>query len=231
MLRSTGGNINPSQYYGFIREDSLHRIYYKTTATNPERLIYDFSITEKDTITAYGLMKKENDEFSKCQYICDSISIREYHGVQRRVFYLTELKGLVPEYWIEGLGSSSGLLHNFDGRVGGDAFYLSCVYSGDSLLFKKYATCVRIALDINDITPNNPRIFPNPIGKNQRLQINNMKPGCVLEVYDARGTLVHRQILDSSEITIRLDVNTGIYLYRIIENRKGSVYSGKLIFE
>ena len=153
VLRSTGGNINPSQYYGFIREDSLHRIYYKTTATNPERLIYDFSITEKDTITAYGLMKKENDEFSKCQYICDSISIREYHGVQRRVFYLTELKGLVPEYWIEGLGSSSGLLHNFDGRVGGDAFYLSCVYSGDSLLFKKYATCVRIALDINDITP------------------------------------------------------------------------------
>ena len=231
ILRATGGNTIPFLKYGFIREDSLHRIYYKTTVSSPERLIYDFSIQEGDSTKVFGLMDWEKDDFISCNYICDSIRNKGYFGNQRKVYYLSTSPGHNYEHWIEGLGSSSGLLHNYDGQVGDDAFYLSCVYSRDSLLYKKYATCVRIALDVNTITANNPLIFPNPVGTNQYLQIRHTKPGCILEVYNARGTLVHKQILDSSEIVTRFNVDRGIYLYRIIENRKGSVYSGKLIFE
>ena len=231
VLRSTGGNINPYQNYGLIREDTNHRIYYKTAANKPDRLIYDFSISEGDSINVFGLMDWEKDDFISCNYICDSIRSKEYYGVQRKVYYLSTSPGHYYEYWIEGLGSSSGLLHNFDGRVGGDAFYFACVMFGDSILFKKYETCVRIALNVDEKKLTDPLFFPNPVRKNQELNIIGITPGSVMLLYSSMGKLVHRKILDSSENSIQIDLETGIYLYHIIENKKGIIHTGRLIFE
>ena len=233
VLRSTGGNINPYQNYGLIREDTNHRIYYKTAANKPDRLIYDFSISEGDSINVFGLMDWEKDDFISCNYICDSIRSKEYYGVQRKVYYLSTSPGHYYEYWIEGLGSSSGLLHNFDGRVGGDAFYLSCVMSGDSFLYRKYPSepCIRIALGIDKIAPNDPLFYPNPVGKNKKMYIKNIAQGSIIVLYDVMGTLVYRRIIESSENSIIIDLETGIYLYHIIEKKEGRIKTGRLIFE
>jgi hypothetical protein len=232
MLRATGGVEIPYQDYGLIRQDR-NRVYYKTSAEKPEKLIYDFNISEGDTIIAYSLTDWLKNKYDECKYVCDSIRIREYFQILRRVFYLTALPAQVPEFWIEGLGSSSGILHNFDGRVGGDAFYLSCVMSGDSFLYRKYPSepCIRIAVGVDKITPNDPLFYPNPVSKNKILHIKNIARGSIIELYDVMGTLVYRRNIESSDNSIKVDLETGIYLYHIIERKEGRVRTGRLIFE
>ena len=230
VLRATVGVEIPYQDYGLIRQDR-NRVYYKTSAEKPEKLIYDFNISEGDTIIVYSLTDWLMDEYNECKYVCDSIRIS--FQMQRRVFYLTALPAQVPEFWIEGIGSSSGILHNFDGRVGGDAFYLSCVMFGDSFLYRKYPSepCIRIAVGIDKITPNDPLIYPNPVGKDKILHIKNIARESIIELYDVRGTLVQRRILEPSETSLKIDLETGIYLYQIIEKQEGRIRTGKLIFQ
>jgi hypothetical protein len=232
VLRATGGVEIPYQDYGLIMQER-NRVYYKTSTEKPEKLIYDFNISEGDTIIVYSLTDWLKDDYYECKYVCDSIRIREYFQIQRRVFYLTALPAQVPEFWIEGLGSSSGILHNFDGRVGGDAFYLSCVMSGDSFLYRKDPSepCIKIALGIDKIASNDPLLYPNPVGKSKILHIKNIAQGSIIELYDVMGTLLHRRIIESSEISIKIDLETGIYLYQIIEKQERRVRTGKLIFE
>lgn len=82
VLRAKGGIEVPYQDYGFIRSDS-GRVFYKSYADIPERLLYDFTINEGDTVTAYGLINRAEDHFFECHFICDSISERTYYDVDR----------------------------------------------------------------------------------------------------------------------------------------------------
>ncbi|MFW9989179.1 MAG: T9SS type A sorting domain-containing protein [Candidatus Odinarchaeota archaeon] len=233
VWRATGGDEIPDQFYGLIREDSSQRIYYRTSYDKSEKLLYDFGISEKDTIAVYGLTDRSRDYYDECKYVCDSIRDGKFFDIQRKVIHLTAIPDPVPEKWIEGIGSTTGLLHHWDGRVGGDAFYLSCVKSQDGFLFRKSESepCIKTNSGIVKNKSDDILIFPNPIGKNHVINIKNIPIGSTIEVYDVIGKLVHRHFLDFPEVTITINVTSGIYLYKLIDRVKGNIQTGKLIFE
>ncbi|MFC2080748.1 T9SS type A sorting domain-containing protein [Bacteroidota bacterium] len=233
VLRATGGIEIPFLKYGFIRTDN-EKVYYRTTSQKPERLIYDFSIAEGDTVIVYGLMNWSNDNFIECQYICDSIRPKDFYSIQRAVYFLSTT--MCPECnyesWIEGIGSYSGLLHNYDGRTGSDAFYLSCVKTNDDYLFKKSESepCIKITVGIDAATPFLPMIHPNPVKVDQELHIRYTSTSSIFELYNAVGKLVFKENLVSPEISLIIDVTPGLYFYRLASDKKNQFITGKIIF-
>jgi len=234
LLRATGGIEIPFQDYGLIRQDS-NRLFYKTLPEKPERLIYDFNISEGDTMIVYGLTDWVTNDFIECHYICDSIRYKDFHDIMRAVYYLSTIQDPTSncESWIRGIGSYSGILHNFDGRTGADAFYLSCVKYYDDFLFKKSESepCIKLAVGLNDENPYDPMIYPNLIGVNEELHIRNSSFKSVLELYDVIGKLVSKKTLTSQHISIVIDVTPGIYFFRLIDEKASCLKTGILIFE
>ncbi|MCK4920278.1 MAG: T9SS type A sorting domain-containing protein [Bacteroidales bacterium] len=231
VLRATGGNEIPIKEYGFIRSDN-DKVYYRTNSENPERLIYDFSISVGDTTTVYGLIDWSTDHFIECQYICDSILFREFYETQRTVYYLSI--NLLPDHncesWIEGIGSLSGILHNYTGLVGGDAFYLSCVKDNDGFLFRKNESeaCVKLSVSDNNKIANKPMIYPNPFS--EFLHINSLEGigKSTFRLYGSDGKIQLQTEISEKAIIDVSALSTGLYYYSIInDNQFGE--SGKLI--
>lgn len=231
VLRSRGGVEVPYQEYGFLRSDS-GQVFYKSYADIPERLLYDFTISEGDTVTAYGLINKAEDYFFECHFICDSIRERTYYNVDRSVFYLYSIDGEVGniETWIEGIGSLSGLLHNYDGRVGADAFYLACVKDQDGFLFKRVESepCIKIALGMEENQSPSPAIYPNPIDANSTLFLRVATPHSMFELYDAYGRLVFVEKVKSETASFKINLSNGCYIFRV-RSKDGISKQGKLM--
>ncbi len=225
VLRATGGVEIPFLPYGFLREKE-GRIFYKLDTDSPERLIYDFTITEGDTVIVYGLVEWSDNGFVEIEFRCDSIRSREFNSISRRVYHLSPT--LQPdantESWIEGIGSLSGILHNYDGRVGGDTYILSCVYHNDNMLFNKYESgdCIRLALRINDITSNSLKVYPNPF--NNELHIDNVPVGQNLNmrINNSLGQLIVDTELHEGNNLISYPGSSGLYI-AIIKNDNGII--------
>jgi hypothetical protein len=233
VYRAVGGAEVPDREYGFIR-GSGERIYYRTGPDRPERLLYDFNITPGDTVTVYNLMDFDDDLYIRCDFICDSVRVENFYQVPRRVYYLARLSedGII-ERWIEGIGSYSGILHNYNGYVGGDAFYLSCVKQSGMLIFRlsEPQPCIKTTIGLEERKQSLPRVRPNPVGINQPLIINNAGVYGFFELYNALGILVFRQELVSSETSLAIDLKAGIYFFRLIGPGGQNTATGTIVFE
>jgi len=89
---------------GFIREDSNQKVYYKDTSAKSECLLYDFGCQVGDTLNLdCGCIGKG--------YLVDSIKSTGSFGYSMKYFYLTYLEYGTNEVWIEGIGSTMGILN------------------------------------------------------------------------------------------------------------------------
>ena len=131
------------------------------------------------------------------------------------------MQGYNSESWIEGIGSLSGLLHNYDGRVGGDAFILSCVTHNSKLLFDKYETgeCVRIALGLEHFSQSPIKIYPNPFSK--EIYIFGLPDDRVLnfQVFNSLGQEVLNGELSETNSSVSVPGPAGIYILLLKDNK------------
>ena len=233
VLRSTGGDTVPSYHYGLIREDNAKKVYYRSTPDQPEYLMYDFRISEMDTVNVYGLRGITDYNLSGYTYRCDSIRTIEYYQITRSVYYLTPIVGETgQENWIEGIGSTKGLLHHWDGRTGEDGFRLSCVWTQDNILFKASTSepCVRIEAKIDNEFSDLMQIYPIPFS--DQLTIEGLpKESLLFEIYNVQGRLVLQQIERSSgSATMNTtDIRPGLYFLRITTLRSGQTITNRRI--
>ena len=102
----------------FMREDEDKKVWYKKNSSSEERLYYDFSLEIGDTIP-----EDIGEQLYFNPIIVEDISyITMQNGEKHKMLHLSILCSGYPshkEYWIEGIGSSLGVLFPITGMLVG----------------------------------------------------------------------------------------------------------------
>jgi len=222
-----------SEPIGGIRKDSTGKVFYngkilygagttRDTLDN-EYLIYDFSLTQKDTMILdiwflpFDLL------------VIDTVYQINFGGYNQK-FYEFEI--YVESNWIEGVGNTRGLLFpHGDYFTNGIYNELVCFTMNNQLLFKKYdaPTCNPLTgvQEINTLEKEIVHLYPNPAAYYTFLKfpLGDYK----LTIYDVNGQMVYqKQIINADLHKITLEnFSNGIYSYLLCNNKH--TFSGKFI--
>lgn len=201
-------NIN-----GAMREELSQKVFFSDFTD--EYLIYNFSLVKGETFYP---------NFSGCQFemTLDSIdSIELLNGEFRRRYNFSSWSN---EQWIEGIGSTKGLLNVGLEMCTSDVYTsLNCFTENATLKFQNsnFSTCYFTTVGLtNDIPKENITISPNPITNYGILRFTSYLSDYELKIYSITGNLV-RDIsnLSGQEFLIeRKDLNSGLYYIQLTKD-------------
>ncbi|MFH2142905.1 MAG: T9SS type A sorting domain-containing protein [Bacteroidota bacterium] len=213
---------------GFMREDSLGKVFYINdwdTIMN-EELLYNFGLNVGDSTQL----------FTGCSgnaVVLEIDSIFIFDRFHKRIIMdFEDAYTNTNEYWIEGIGSTYGLMWPNYSCVGGMP-YLLCYYENDTLKYENpdYNNCI-VPTGISEENLNGiNKIFisPNPTGNIITFKCHEINANVNLEIFDSFGrTVVSRKFIytDRNEVDIS-NLSDGIYLFRLTNS--GFTLSEKFI--
>ncbi|MDZ7775539.1 MAG: T9SS type A sorting domain-containing protein [Bacteroidales bacterium] len=120
---------------GYLREDTTsQKVYFYDLYEDEEGLLYDFSISEGDTV----LVQNYFVDFEDVSMVCNDIDTTVIDGEPRKVF------SFYYDTWIEGIGSLHGLLYSAHGSLPGGGHELTCCFKNGELVYDNdtYNSCV-----------------------------------------------------------------------------------------
>lgn len=231
---------------GLLREDTIEQqIWYIEPDDSLERIIYDFSLGEGDSIwlqynkDALGYMLEDG------WYFIDSIRIRTYFETERRVYYLDnpiniDLEGSNSKrpyiQWIEGVGSNLhptyyiikdcaadlGGIHFFDGASIICAFQNNLHTYQDPIFFPPYAhewSCFRTGTSIDQSLHDKFKVFPNPATTKLTIEIPLGKSlVTIVNIYNSNGVLLKSINTKDEHYTIDVsNFKSGVYVVSLIQ--------------
>jgi hypothetical protein len=217
--------------YLLIRETDIGSIYFRFAGSKMEHLFYRSDIVVGDTI-----------ELSTVTSFNGSKSVRTYRfsvensdsvlvgQSNRKRMSLKEIRSgnHSLSYFIEGIGSTSGLVYWETGLVGGDRYKLICCDENGILVFhdSKYPACFYqwTSVEQQSQTTELLNIF---FSGEKHLQVSpNTAIDGKLTFYTVRGQSLYMfQINGPIAVSIK---QSGIYLYRF-ESSDGKVQTGKVL--
>jgi len=226
VMRSEDQQMQKWTLEGFIREDNAQKVFYRDTHASNECLLYDFGIGVGNTLQL-------NCGCNKSDYLVDSIKTITVDNIPRKYFYLTYLDMKTPEIWIEGIGSTMGVLnaggwgHCLTGGGMGEA--LLCFYEGG---LKKYQStefpnyCYLSPEIIDGIAPEKTvspfKVYPNPVSGELFIQSNlTIDETYILEIYSVKGELVKTECLQLGSNLHQISMSSlqnGIIILRLISD-------------
>ena len=211
---------NPS-YYAALREDTLtQRVYYVPLYRNEEKLLYDFSLVENDTVSvnpysfSFGL-------HSTKLYVESIDSILIGNNFRKRIKIRDfEEQDFYDEYWIEGIGSTFGI---FDSGLTGDIVFdvaypfLLCFELNEEIVFQnpEFESCFEYppGVSTNDLFDVDITISPNPTSN--KIMVNSEKE---IQHYSVINQIGHEVIFNElNSSTFEIDLYTlpvGIYFIK-----------------
>lgn len=129
---------------GLIREDTLTgKVYFRKYNDLDEGLLYDFSLQPGDTVQ---VVNEFIDEIV-APMICDSVDMVNVNGVLKKRIFLNSFYNpdVLIETWIEGVGSSYGIMNSgltASGIVGSSASMLCCSQNNTTIWMDSlFANC------------------------------------------------------------------------------------------
>jgi hypothetical protein len=206
-------------YKGALRQDSC-KIFYRPFETDKEMMLYDFCITDHYYSPVF------DRDFAVTRV--DSIMVG---GEKRRRIFFDDVIGYeVGQFWIEGIGSSGGLLKpesyikipTCEACCGGEQELVCFSDSGDLLyLNPDYYNCDSLLSGNPDIQSGESfSVYPNPSDGKFIVDLYNVKSIQIIELFSGKGELL-KTICNPSLNTIELAIeNPGLYLIRITINNK-----------
>jgi hypothetical protein len=227
---------------GGIREDSLKQVYYigeqihqlkpqlQYQESGVEIMLFDFGIEVGDTI-----MEINSDAPREANLFVSRIDTIELGGVLRKQFFFKWYDDSHWGFsWIEGVGSTRGLLfvsgvipYSFNNR-------LRCFFQDGELVYhnSEYDECFGDFVGVEDLElqKGNVIVQPNPVVND--LVVFNFR-GCLIKfisIYNNSGSLVDSYAVNNSE-SVSLNFsqqNSGVYYYKAF-TLAGEFVSGKFI--
>jgi hypothetical protein len=214
---------------GAIRQDT-NLVYYRPfseSGIGDEVILYDFNVTDIFTIkTIYG------KEVSFNVLNIDTINIE---GANRKRIEFDDEGGLfIGKYWIEGIGSTGGLLKPFYPTeiptcedCCGVQDNLVCLTDNDELLFLKdnYYNCDSIVSSIKMLNESVGIDFGLKESNLLTISTNSGNYIYLVEIYEQKGNMIIKQKVNrTNTFQIRL-YNSGlnivkVYSYKGIETEK-----------
>jgi hypothetical protein len=213
--------IQPGYYAGSIRQDTAARkVYIVPRNQTSEQLLYDFNLQVGDIIYGYLFYYMAN--------IVESIDSVLVGDTYRKRWNINEYYDI---YFVEGIGSSYGLIQPLPPGVDAPDYYLTCFRQNDIPLFPEAITdCETITYVDYPVSRSNPvKIFPNP--SSGKFILEAEMPVSV-EIYNAFGMKVLIITPTDFQNSIEIDLTgfpKGMYLAKI--NGRIKVFTGKLILE
>jgi len=224
VLKAEDEFHNNWELNGFIREDSTQKVYYKYNLAVNEKLIYDFQTNINDTFY-----------FTQYEYltVCgfDSIKINDHY---RKVINLCSPQSYILEKWIEGIGSTRGVIYSGYSLITGSDFELLCFYENDTLSYidSSYNECYYNTYGaIENIFVNSSFIiYPNPATQTINISFNNQQNmPYTFELYNNYGEIIFKkQIINSTSFELS-NISNGVYFYIIKDNKNFIIHRNKLI--
>ncbi len=210
----------------FIREDTLLQKVWVKFADSSETLLYDFSLQPGDSIKLKGWFGKMGFDPSlfgiEAWFKLDSISIRIYQGIQRKVYYLSN--GLS---WVSGIGSTWGLLSTYSPGLFLSNFaicnrnfnyYLLCTHQNGVL---KYKDCTECNMTMNLSGVDDPEkkllvVYPNPASDQITIEVTDFSDHNLRFVLlDATGrTVSNGMVGDKTRVSLQ-GLQNGVYTLSI----------------
>lgn len=229
---------------GGIREDSLKRVYYNGQQAHrlkpqlqyakpgDEIILFDFGIEEGDTIKYIINSSAPGDAV----YIVSKIKYINIGGILRKQFFFMNYEDDFWGFsWIEGIGSTKGLLF-----VSGDTpmtynNQLICFFENDDQTYHntEYKDCFEGFVEIDEMKiKNKVSLSPNPaINKEITFNFNGIRFEKVL-IYNNNGSLIGSFPVKTFEsLTILLPKTApGIHYYKALTSN-GKYALGKFIIQ
>lgn len=226
-------DIETATFVCGIRENENKQVFVASYHNQQEFLLYDFSLTEGDSILA-----ESNGEYDLYFNVTDVDTI-DYNGVERRKITL-QFYNYAWVTWIEGIGNIEGLLMDWRSytmamdpmpnvRLRCYEYNEECLYSDfsfDESIYDCY-TLLYAGLEENE-TQNNILLYPNPA--KERLYINTSIPIKQMTICNLLGQEIQKynNLETTSSINIS-GLNEGVYFVKL-STEKG-VYATKIIVE
>jgi hypothetical protein len=218
-------------YWGGMREDTISREVYYYSNWAGEKRIYKFSLEVNDTISVWSL---ECGPYIAMVEAKDSI-VDLFGNVRERMKVGYYGAGWVyDEYWIEGIGSTLGLLSAGNFMCIADLnFELLCYRHNDDLYYMNplYDTCYITMVSIAEREPYNSliKISPNPLVSQSKVHIPEYVKVQRIYITDSFGRLIKE--LDVNELTIVKDhFPAGIYILSL-KTAGGDLYHSRFVVQ
>lgn len=226
-------DIETATFVCGIRENENKQVFVASYHNQQEFLLYDFSLTEGDSILA-----ESNGEYDLYFNVTDVDTI-DCNGVERRKITL-QFYNYAWVTWIEGIGNIEGLLMDWRSytmamdpmpnvRLRCYEYNEECLYSDfsfDESIYDCY-TPLYTGLENNEFE-NEVSVYPNPA--KERLYINTSLPIKELTICNLLGQEIQKY--NNLETTSSIDISglkEGVYFVKL-STEKG-VYATKIIVE
>ena len=214
---NAGREIN--YYAGCFRNDTLAKKVY--LYGEPEKLIYDFSLSVGDTIPTLFL----NDLDPKYCRVVLSIDSIELGGIYRKRFLITN-----GVYIIEGMGSTYGLLPEYCPFE--SILYLKCFSINEETIYPAgggYCAPAYLAIEDYHHDRNRITLYPNPAYSTFQIKGIGDFQNVTISVYNMYGQIVmHERIVNKDESIHIEDLCKGVYMVNI-SSKNSMVTTCKLI--
>ena len=226
-------DIETATFICGIRENENKQVFVASYHNQQEFLLYDFSLTEGDSILA-----ESNGEYDLYFNVTDIDTI-DYNGVERRKITL-QFYNYAWVTWIEGIGNIEGLLMDWRSytmvmdpmpnvRLRCYEYNEECLYSDFSFNESIYDcyTPLYTGLENNEFE-NEVSVYPNPA--KERLYINISLPIKELTICNLLGQEIQKynNLETTSSINIS-GLNEGVYFVKIYTEKV--VHTTKIIVE
>ncbi len=223
--------------YGFIREDANKRVYYKLNASGPEKLLYDLDLALNDSILAFGVNTFNFTAFlDSTMYHVTAIDSMLIGNNYRKQLHLSGFMGgslVEATQWIDSMGGISGILHNWNLKVGEDGYGLLCFEENGILKYHNpfYTDCY-VATGIKSLCnlELTVSVNPNPITDISTVRINGMKKNTeiVVRFYNSLGENVLTKSTTNEFQLRKSELPSGIYLLTV-QSMEGTFASRKIV--
>ena len=219
---------NDVEYYCGIREDIINKEVYCFFDSNMgEILLYRFGMDIGDSAMVTSMACE-----SIYMIVTDTDTITDLMGNERQRMLMDHWFDWYDEYWIEGIGSSLGLLTagNFS-CVADFNQELLCFSNSNTLHYVNplYGTCYITEVGLADYERASEaiRIIPNPVSGTSIVELESDENILEVKVYDPNGHMI-TNLSSSDPVIQRNQFSPGMFIIRVI-TENGKIYTSKFI--
>lgn len=221
VFLDTAGVETMRDYLGGIRMET-DLVFFVEENASEEYLLYDFSLAAGQSITIQTIFGSNETLTASSNELIDTPD-----GVTRRVIHFDN------ESWIEGIGSTRGLITRGMPLTPDFDPYLNCFKSFGQLgynnpntqpecLFTFTELCGSTSIDnISKDQLVNFEVFPNPFFEETTIEIFelNQLESPILRIYNIQGQLVEKfvEINEEKIIFSRKNLNAGVYVFELTD--------------
>lgn len=236
------GNVTPYTY--LIREDTLLQQAWLLGDDSLEHILYNHNWQVNDTIHwGYG---PPHQSYAAGKFFITRIDSTSINGQWHRVFHVINSNSSTGYFAIiEGVGSTCGPAFAAYPNTFEDSWTLNCYVRGAgnpefsppvntgafNSFFENRGPCT-MGISENALMPVQATIIPNPASSRALLQLSRLLEHGHIVVYNTSGQLVYQSSLQGRTFPIGAYLQTpGLYYYQVRQEEKGTILSGRFIFE